>query len=187
MKLHHYLVSLCVVVSGLPAITHGTISPLKGLISDTQALDYCKQTKNTYIVIVWPRGFDQLDYITKTLNSCESVVPYVKQFALTKKSMFWLYRKLHTMSYQTAKKYFKPYASANLNEPLQLAALVLHTDKPLETILGWKKEIRNYIGASYYSIHINNVSGQETIDAARAVFKDIKQFELTDVTKGKIV
>ena len=47
--------------------------------------------------------------------------------------------------------------------------MVLRTHADLETIMAWKKEIRDHIGESFYSIHINDYHKQ-TIETARAVF-----------------
>lgn len=136
-----------------------------------QALAYCKQTQNAYVVIVWPKGFHHLDYITKTLNQHGSV-KYVQKLILNKSEMFFLYRKLHKhMSYESAKKYFKPYTKSSSCKSFPMAALIFHTKAPLEKIIDWKKEIRDYIGKSYYSIHINDYYYPGTIESAHALLK----------------
>jgi hypothetical protein len=144
--------------------------PVIDLAKDSQALAYCKRNKNTYVVIVWPKGYSHVGYIAEKLNQHASV-KYIKKFTCTKQGMFSLYRKLHKrMSYTSARKYFKPYTRASWDKSLHLAAMVLDTDAPLASILSWKKEIRDHIGASYYSIHINDHYSPETIEAAHAVF-----------------
>ncbi len=142
------------------------------LANDAQALEFCESHNNSYVVIVWPRGYSCLDYIITKLNEHASV-KYVKKMALKKPNIFLLYQKLHkSMSHKSAKKYFRPYISASSYKPLPMAALVLSTDAPLEMILALKKEIRDQIGESYYSIHINDRYSPETIEAAHAVFQD---------------
>lgn len=158
-------------MSGYSGATNTT--PSYPLANDTQAVSYCFNTKNTYIALVWPRGFDQLDYVINTLNAHASV-KYVKKCSLTKNRMFWLYRHLHKMSYNTALKYFKPYITAKVTEPLQVAAIVFQTDEPLEKLLEWKKEMRAYIGQSYYSVHINDHYYPETMQAAYTIFFNLK-------------
>jgi len=141
--------------------------------NDQQALEYCQDASHSYVAIVWPRGIDDLAYILKALSN-HADIRYVKQFSLEKKEMLGLYRKLHkSMSRASSKKYFKPYITSALHAPFQLAAIVFDTRKDLEAILRWKKDIRDYIGESYYSIHINDRCQPETFEAAQAVFKDI--------------
>ncbi len=140
------------------------------LRNDLQALTYCTQTPHTYVVIVWPKGYKQLNFIVKTLNSVGSV-RYIKKPVLTKEQMFSLYRKLHLdMTYENAKKKFKPYVASLPSRPLCIAALVFHTDASLEEIVALKQKIRRSIGADYYSIHINDFHDPETVEAAQAVF-----------------
>lgn len=151
------------------------LSVSSGLEADHEAFAYCQSHKYCYIVIVWPRGYSHLEYITEKLNEY-AAVKYVKQMPLNADALFQLYRKLHTkMSYKSAKKYFKPYVSGVMKDyrPYNCAALVLYTDQPLEKIVAWKKEIRDHIGQSYYSIHINDYYYPGTIEAAQAVFKDL--------------
>jgi hypothetical protein len=138
---------------------------------DSQALAYCKQNKNSYVVVVWPKGYTDLTYIIKKLNQY-ALVKYSKKFTCNKEDMFLLFRKLHReMSYKKAKKFFKPYMKA-VHAPYHLAALVLNTDAPIEQIVRWKYEIRDHIGAGFYSMHINDHYYPETIEAAQAVFQN---------------
>lgn len=140
------------------------------LKDDSQALNYCYSDPHSYVVIVWPKGFDSLEYIINKITEYASI-KYVKIMPLNRKKAFLLYRKLHTsMSYKTAKKYFKPYISSDLHYTFHCAALVIHTDQSLDTLVKWKKEIRNYIGENFYSIHINDYYNPQTIEAAQAIF-----------------
>lgn len=153
---------MCIMMAGCSSATL--------VVNDAQALSYCKRTKSSYVVIVWPKGFSRIHYIIKTLNRYASV-KYVKKFVCDDGQMFALYRALHKqMSYKSAKKYFKPYLKAYPHRPLGLAALILDTEAPLETIIRWKKEIRDHIGEGFYSIHINDHYDPETVEAAQAVF-----------------
>ena len=173
MKLQAYFVLAWTVLIGSynAMVYSGQGAVLTCLANDAQAFAYCEQNKNTYVVIVWPKGYSHLSYITTTLNRYGSV-KYVKNMILNKSQMFSLYRKLHTsMSYASAKKYFKPYTSAFHYEPLHVVALVFHTDAPLEKIISLKKKMRTHIGKSYYSLHINDYYDPGTLESARAVFK----------------
>jgi hypothetical protein len=140
------------------------------LTNDQQALEHCKVASHGYVAIVWPRGIDDLAYIVKALKN-RTDIRYIKQFSLDKAGMFGLYRQLHKkMSRSSAKKYFKPYITSAIPAPFQLAAIVFDAEEELEAILAWKKEIRDHIGQSYYSIHINDRCQPETFEAAQAVF-----------------
>lgn len=147
--------------------------------NDSQAINYCKTHKNTYVVIIWPRGIEFLKYIVAHLHEL-STVKYVKTMVFKRKSIFLLYCALHKeMSYKTAKKYFKPYLLDYQKKAEKLAALIIETDAPLESLLKWKREMRNHIGQKYYSLHINDYYWPETIEAAQAVFCDFKSVDLT--------
>jgi hypothetical protein len=147
--------------------------PLQGplLKTDAEALAYCKVTPNTYVVIIWPKGYSHLGYTVKKLNQHGSV-KYIKKMVINRGKMFALYRSVHkSMSYESAKKYFKPYTAASAFEPLHIVVLVFRTDLSLDEIRIVKKEIRDHIGASHSSIHINDHYDPETLEAAHAVFK----------------
>jgi hypothetical protein len=147
--------------------------PLQGplLKTDAEALAYCKATPNTYVVIIWPKGYSHLGYAIKKLNQHGSV-KYIKKMVINRGKMFALYRSVHkSMSYASAKKYFKPYTAASACEPLHIAALVYRTDASLEEIIELKKNIRDFIGESFCSIHINDYYDPGTLEAAVAVFK----------------
>ena len=155
-------------------LTWATQPPLSdtALTNDTQALEYCKTHNNTYIVVVWPRGFKALEFIITRLKGYASI-KYAKTMMLNKKTMFLLFRALHKeMSYKTAKSFFKPYLTKHQQKPQLVAALLFQTDAPLEMILKWKYAIRALVGQSYYSFHINDYYCPETIEAAQAVFCD---------------
>jgi len=171
MQFNTYIFMTCLIFSGYYTKTYNMHTlPSTDLVNGAQALAYCQQTQDTYIVIVWPRGHHHLAYIIEKLNEHGSV-KYVQNSVHNKKELFSLYRKLHKhMSYKSAKKYFKPYIRASSYKPLPIAALVFHTKDSLEKIIDWKKEIRDYIGESYYSIHINDHYDPGTIEAAHAVF-----------------
>lgn len=174
-------VSIAIILSTLmPFIEMFSFTQGCTLHNDIQALDYCMTHKNTYVVIVWPKGFDALEYIATQFNQYASV-KYIKTMVFKKKSIFLLYRSLHRkMSYKSAKKYFKPYLPKHQRKPLPIAALVIETNAPLKTLLQWKREIRHHIGQRFYSIHINDYYSPETVEAAQAVFCDFNPLDLTD-------
>lgn len=169
MKLYAYFGLLCLAFAQTDLYT----LPLQGALlkTDAEALAYCEKTPNTYIVIVWPKGYSHLGYITKKLNQHGSV-KYVKKLVVNKSKMFVLYRDVHAnMSRANAKKYFKPYTAASERESLPIAALVFHTDASLPEIIALKRVIRDFIGEGFYSIHINDHYKPETLEAAHALFK----------------
>ncbi len=172
MKSPIYFIAICLMASG--SLFGRQELPITDLISDSQALAYCKHTENTYVVIVWPKGINHLGYIAEKLNDYASI-KYIKKFVINKQHMFSLYRQLHkSMSYESSKKYFKPYIKASSHEPLHLAALLIETKAPIEEIWLWKKEMRDHIGEDWYSLHINDRYYPETIEAAHAVFNGIR-------------
>jgi hypothetical protein len=147
--------------------------PLQGplLKTDAEALAYCQATPNTYVVIVWPRGYNNLNYVIKELNQ-HGLVKYTKRMVINRDKMFALYRSVHkNLFYSSAKKYFKPYTKASARGQLPVAALVFRTDISLQALIALKRTIRNVIGESFYSIHINDHYNPETLEAASAVFK----------------
>lgn len=169
MKLSAYGIQACIVLITCCVKPNNKEVLQTTLNTDAQALSYCTQNSNTYIVVVWPKGYDHLEYIIKALNQYGSV-KYIKQLMLTKKHMFLLFRALHTnMSYGNAKKFFKPYTKKLSHKIFPVAALVLQIDASLEHIVYLKQSIRKHIGEGYYSLHINDYYA-ETIEAAEALF-----------------
>lgn len=169
MKLSAYSILGCILLTACYAISNNNGLLTTALLNDDQALAFCKQNQNTYIVIVWPKGYSHLEYIIERLNQHGSV-KYVKQLALTKKQIFSLFCALHPeMSHGHAKKFFKPYIKMLSDEPFHVAALVLQIDASLEHIVSLKQEIRRHIGEMYYSFHINDYY-PETIEAANTLF-----------------
>ena len=150
---------------------------------DLEALAFCKQTPKSYVVIIWPRGFNHIETIIKTLNH-HGTVAYVKEFKLTKPGSFLLYRHLHLhMSLKSAQHYFKSYIPSTAIEPIDVAAIVLYTDKSLIEIQNVKQQMRTIIGCGYQSLHINDFQHQ-TIKAAELVFNN---HELKKINRKKTV
>ncbi len=169
MKLRAHCILTGVLLTACYALSNNTGLLTNALLNDAQALAYCTQNPNTYIVIVWPKGYDHLPYIIESLNQHGSV-KYVKHLVLTKKQIFSLFRTLHPeMSYGSAKKFFKPYINMLSYKHFAIAALVLQIDASLEQIVYLKHEIRRHIGEMYYSFHINDYYA-ETIEAAEELF-----------------
>lgn len=168
MSSHHYLLPLLALAIAFPARSANPTN-------DQEALNFCKNTANSYVAIIWPRGEKQREYIIKTLNQ-HGQVAYVKEFKLSKNGSFLLYRGLHRrMSCPTALKYFKYYIPARAVQPVTISAIIFCTDKPLAEIQTIKNDMRATIGCGYQSIHINDFHKQ-TIEAAEIVF-DNKQLK----------
>jgi hypothetical protein len=168
-KFYTYLTLFCFIF----AFGSSDALPLQGplLKTDAEALAYCQATSNTYVVIVWPRGYSNLNYVIKELNQ-HGLVKYTKRMVINRDKMFALYRSVHkNLFYSNAKKYFKPYTKASARGQLPVAALVFRTDLSLQELIALKRTIRNVIGESSYSIHINDHYHPETIEAANVVFK----------------
>lgn len=147
------------------------VSFISSLATDEEAISFCKDTPDSYVAIVWPLGIKHTDYIIETLNTHASV-KYAKTIKLKKNGPFLLYRYLHQkLTLDKAEKYFKGYVSDHIKDPIQVTAIVFQTDQPLDTVVAWKREIREKIGVGYQSIHINDYHAQAT-EAAEVVFNN---------------
>jgi hypothetical protein len=166
MKFYTYLITFSMLFSG---VMFG--APAARIVTDAQALAYCKQTPKTYITVVWPRGYTHLDCVVRRLNKGGSVA-YVKKITVNREQLFALYRAMHPeLSYGMATKYFGPYTQGVQGDKFCVAVLVFKTKK---TYLGrrfLKERIRAHIGARFYSIHMNDFYKRETVEAAQVVFK----------------
>lgn len=165
MRFYTYLITFCMFFTGI-----AQSMPRVRITTDAQALVYCQQTPKTYITVVWPRGYKHLNCVVRRLNKGGSVA-YVKTMTVNREQLFKLYRDMHPeLSYQTATKYFGPYTHGVQGDKFTVAVLVFKTKKWYPGRRFLKEQIRAHIGASFYSIHMNDFYKRETVEAARSVF-----------------
>lgn len=146
---------------------HAVDAAVKG---DRAALEFVKQNSNTYIAIVWPRAYEHKKYISKKLSSYGNTrIVQSKTLRLSEAGAWHFFKNAHrgaTSSFM--RKTLKNYLTG-CKAPFKLQALLLQTDLSLEELIKCKKAIREKIGISYWSIHINDTH-QETLEMAEVVY-----------------
>lgn len=153
---------------------------LKNKQLDKAALDYCLNHENTYIAIIWPRAVDHLEGMKEILATCGTLL-YEKSFELIQDAPIWLYETAHPGFHpEKLKKHIKNYIPADMYAPYQFYAILFETDKCLADIVLTKQKIRDYVGISYWSIHIDDFHYESTT-LGRLVFdkKELKSINKT--------
>lgn len=159
----------CILISALLFASDGLVAQ-KAFTSNAQILAYCQKNSDTYIAVVWPRGCDQLAYITQKLNQNGHVI-CSRKLTFSKKQLFSLFCKLHTnISHKKALKYFKPYLDGCTTDNVSVVMLVFQTKASLIKRFFLKNKIRKRVGQDRYSIHMNDYHARETAEALDALF-----------------
>lgn len=158
----------------------GSIKKMSKNLLDEMAHAYCCNHSNTYIAIIWPRAIEKVEGMKKVLAKHVTLL-YQKSFELYADGPILLYQIAHPGFFHTKlKKHIKNYIPDGTPEPYKFQAILFETDKSLSDIIQFKQEVRDFVGISYWSIHINDFYN-ETIDMAQLVFNDsmIRQINFT--------
>ena len=159
-------------------ITTGFESLLTGLTGsrlqktiDTLANNYCLTHPNTYIAIIWPRAKNHVEGMKDILSKCGTLL-YQKTFDLLDDGPTLLYQLAHPGFFDAKlKKHIQNYIPEDMPQPYKFHAILFETDKTLTDIIYYKNLIRDYVGISYWSIHIDDYH-HEVINMSQLVFDD---------------
>ena len=137
---------------------------------DRKARSYVYQNTDTYIAVIWPRGISHLDGIRDILSQFAPII-YEKDFTLDKYGPVLLYQvcQLGISPASAEKKIKNDYLLPGMIGPYQFHAFLFQTKKQLREIVEVKQKIRDYVGCSYWSIHIDD-NHSETQKLADALF-----------------
>lgn len=146
---------------------------LDGSSLDLIAQHYCKNHGKSYVAIIWPRGEAHIDLIKSMMEpKCELL--YQKCFYLENDGPLHLDQFAHpTKSHNSILKNATNYIPVGMFGPFKFYTLLFKTDMPLNDIIFMKNNIRNTVGASYFSIHIDDYN-KESQHLCDMVFDDAK-------------
>ncbi len=134
---------------------------------DDLAKHYCKNHTKTFVAIIWPRGQLYIDLIKSMMKpKCELL--YQKCFYLENDGPKFLDQFAHpAKSASSILKNATNYIPVGMVGPFKFYTLLFKTEMPLADIIFMKNTIRAAIGASYFSIHIDdyNTESQQLCDA----------------------
>lgn len=140
---------------------------------DNVAKDYCKTHPKTFIAIIWPRGESFIDAI-KSIMSTKCNLLYQKTFFLENDGPKFLDQWAHPR--QAVSRILKNainYIPVGMVAPYKFHTLLFKTDMSLFDIINMKNVIRTMVGASYFSIHIDDYNS-ESQNLAQMVFDDMQ-------------
>lgn len=145
---------------------------LTGQELDLLAQHYCKNHSKTYVAIVWPLGQAKIDLI-KSMMEPTCTLLYQKCFYLENDGPKFLDQFAHPdKSYSNILKNATNYIPVGMVGPYKFYTLLFKTDMPLADIIYMKQNIRTAVGASYFSIHIDDYN-KESQHLCEMVFNDV--------------
>lgn len=138
---------------------------------DLIAQDYCKTHPKTLVAIIWPLGEAFIESIKSIMESkCKLI--YQKAFYLDNDGPKFLDQFAHpTKSYTSILKNAFNYIPFGMPAPYKFYTLLFKTNMPLSDVITMKNVIRASVGASYFSIHIDDYNS-ESQNLATMVFDD---------------
>lgn len=146
---------------------------LDGQQLDLLAEHYCKNHSKTLVAIIWPRGEAQIDLI-KSMMKPKCKLLYQKCFYLENDGPKFLDQYAHpTKSHNSILKNATNYIPVGMVGPFKFYTLLFKTDMLLSDIIFMKNNIRNAVGASYFSLHIDDYN-KESHHLCEMVFNDAK-------------
>lgn len=144
---------------------------LTGQQLDFLAQHYCKNHGKTYVAIIWPRGQAHIDLI-KSMMEPKCTLLYQKCFYLENDGPKFLDQFAHPeKSHTSILKNAINYIPLDMVGPYKFYTLLFKTDMPLPDIIYMKQNIRTAVGASYFSIHIDDYN-KESQHLCEMVFND---------------
>lgn len=138
---------------------------------DALAQHYCKQHTNTLVTIIWPRAQENIETI-KAIMEPNCTLIYQKGFSLENDGLKYLDHFAHKS--KTVKEIHQHailYGPADIIPPYKCYAILFETDMKSSDVRAMKKEIRNKVGSTYFSIHIDDRNRQSQ-RLAEKVFDD---------------
>lgn len=146
---------------------------LDGKQLDLLAEHYCKTHDKALVAIVWPRGQAQIDLIKSMMEpTCKLL--YQKCFYLENDGPKFLDHYAHPeKSVHSIIKNAINYIPVGMVGPFKFYTLLFKTDMPLSDIIFMKQNIRDAVGASYFSLHIDDYN-KESQHLCEMVFNDAK-------------
>jgi hypothetical protein len=152
-------------------LASATSKPVNNANLDKIALHYCQNTGNTYVAIIWPRAIEHLEGMKEILSTAGKLI-YQKGFELRNDAPILLYELAHPGFYpEKLKKHIKNYIPMDMAAPYQFYAILFESDKCLAELTQIKQVIRDYVGISYWSIHIDDYH-YESLNMAHLIFQD---------------
>lgn len=144
---------------------------------DLVAQDYCKTHPKTLVAIIWPRGEAFIDTIKGIMETKDALgkkckLLYQKTFFLENDGPKFLDQFAHpSKSMASILKNATNYIIPGMMAPYKFHTLLFKTDMSLMDIITMKNVIRSTVGASYFSIHIDDYNS-ESQNLATMVFDD---------------
>lgn len=150
---------------------------LDGLSLDSIAKHYAKNHTKTYVAIIWPRGESHIDLIKSMMKpKCELL--YQKCFYLENDGPKFLDQFAHPdKSTHNIIKNAHNYIPMGMVGPYKFYTLLFKTEMPLSDIIFMKQTIRTAVGASYFSLHIDDYN-KESQHLCEMIFDDAKLDEI---------
>lgn len=159
------------IAAGFEHVLPGLSSSQLQRTFDMIANNYCLTHPNTYIAIIWPRAKNHVEGMKDILSKCGTLL-YQKSFELLNDGPTLLYQLAHPGFFDAKlKKHIQNYIPEDMPQPYKFHAILFETDKTLTDIIYYKNLIRDYVGISYWSIHIDDYH-HEVINMSQLVFDD---------------
>jgi hypothetical protein len=139
---------------------------------DLIAQHYCKNHTKTYVAIVWPRGESQINLIKSMMTAANCELFYQKCFYLENDGPKFLDHMAHPEKpIHNIIKNAQNYIPAGMVGPYKFYTVLFKTEMPLSEIIFMKQNIRAAVGASYFSLHIDDFN-KESQHLCEIVFND---------------
>lgn len=140
--------------------------------TDLLAQECCRKNNKTLIAIVWPRGQAHMELI-KSMMKPNCTLLYEKNFYLQNDGAKHLDQIAHQSKKRKEIKYHETaYVPKGTPAPYKCTAILFETDMTKDNVVSMKYAIRDVIGATYFSIHIDDYNDKSQYLAAH-VFNDI--------------
>jgi len=158
-------------IKGFEPLLAGQTGSQRQKALDVIANNYCLNHANTYVAIIWPRAANYVEGMKGILEQCGTLL-YQKSFELLNDGPLLLYQLAHPGFFDgKLKKHMQNYVPQDMPQPYKFHAILFETDKCLADVMYYKNLIRNYVGISYWSIHIDDYH-YEVINLSQLVFDD---------------
>lgn len=150
---------------------HGILTSQTDNELDEAAHHYCRKHENTLIAIIWPRAQAGIETI-KSIMEPNCTLIYQKGFSLENDGLKYLDHFAHkSKTFKEVHQHAILYAPADIIPPYKCYAILFETDMKSSQVRDMKKNIRDTVGSTYFSIHIDDRNRDSEL-LAEKVFDD---------------
>ena len=140
-------------------------------MQDKLALEYVESHHNAYIALVWPRAVDQINSIMAELEKHATLI-YHRPIVLSAyhDALTVFYHNCHRdVTFDRADYLITNFYLQDVLPPYQVIVILFRTNKSLADRNQIKRDLRNEIGISFWSLHFSD-EPRDTLELASVVF-----------------